>query len=61
MNENRKEELYVLLVILVCILATAILLFKEKSQPIENRVTLEVNGKVVLTMTNNCVFIEQTK
>lgn len=63
---NEKRELwYIVAVVAVCIITiTAILIDKklgEISRPIENRVTLEINGKLVLTMTNNCVFIEQTK
>lgn len=33
----------------------------KKPEMIENKIALEINGKLVLTMTNNCVFIEQTK
>lgn len=48
-----------LMTILCVHLSCKLLLMKPEI--IENKVGLEINGKLVLTMTNNCVFIEQTK
>lgn len=53
---------YIVAIGVLAIICTHMVVAVAKLEPrIENRVALDINGKLVLTMTNNCVFIENLK